>query len=143
MELSSLGFDPGFRGVNDLPAVLGVGAVIFPDARITRVGGCPIPHDLAHWITIVGMQMLAARAFPHIQVAVIFEASRAELSRTPMRVTAEPLQSSRYDYEEDRICGSQHDLNVQRPDHGSRSAISPMSVNSAASAFFSEIGGTM
>src|SRR5262245_57317106 len=118
MELSSLGFDPGFRGVNDLPAVLGVGAIGFPGTGITSVGGCPIPHDLAHWIAIMGMQMMAARAFPHIQVAVIFEASRAELSRSPMRVTAEPLQSSRYDYEEHGICGGQHDLNVQWPSHG-------------------------
>jgi hypothetical protein len=64
------------------------------------------------------MQMMAAGAFPYIQVAVIFEACRAELSRTSMRVTAEPFQSSRYDYKKRRICGSQHDLNVQRLDHG-------------------------
>src|SRR5262245_66346745 len=118
MELSSLGFDPGFRGVNDLPAVVGVGTVVLHGTGVTGVRGCSIPHDLAHWVAIVRMQMMAARAFPHIQVAVIFEASRAELSRTPMRVTAEPFQSSRYDYEEKRICASQRDLNVQRSDHG-------------------------
>src|SRR5262245_55764663 len=118
MELSGLGFDPGLRRVDDLPAVLRVGTVVFLGTGVTGVGGCAIPHDLAHWVAIVRMQMLAAGAFPHIQVAVIFEASRAELSRTPMRVTAEPFQSSRDDYEEHRICGSLHDLNVQRSDHG-------------------------
>ena len=118
MELSSLGFDPGFRGVNDLPAVFGVGAVGFLSTGVTSVGGCAIAHDLAHWIAIVGMQMMAAGAFPHIQAAMVFEASRAELARTPMRVTAEQFQSSRYDYEEYRIPGSQRDFNVQRPDHG-------------------------
>jgi hypothetical protein len=64
------------------------------------------------------MQMMAAGAFPDVQMAVIFEASRAELSRTPMRVTAEPFQSRRHHHEEGRIPGSQHDLNVQRSDHG-------------------------
>jgi hypothetical protein len=64
------------------------------------------------------MQMMAAGTFPDIQVAVIFEASRAELSRTPMRVTAEPFQSGRYHHEKTRIPGSQRNLNVQRPDHG-------------------------
>jgi hypothetical protein len=64
------------------------------------------------------MQIMAAGAFPDIQVAVIFEASRAELSRTPMRVTAEPFQSGGHDHQEARIPGSQRDLNVQRPDHG-------------------------
>src|SRR5215475_4439434 len=110
MKLSSLGFDPGFRGVNDLPAVLGVGTVGFPGTGVASLGGCPIPHDLAHWIAIMGAQMMAAGAFPHIQMAVIFEASRAELSRTPMRVTAEQFQSSCHDYEEQRVCGSQHNF---------------------------------
>jgi hypothetical protein len=64
------------------------------------------------------MQMMAAGAFPDIQVAVILEASRAELSRTPMRVTPEPFQSGRHHHEEARIPSSQRDLNVQRPDHG-------------------------
>src|SRR6476619_6072222 len=118
MELSSLGFDPGFRRVDDLPAVLGVGTVVFPGTGVTGVGGCPIPHDLALWVAIVRMQIMAAGAFPDIQVAVVFEASRAELSRTPMRVTAEPFQSGGHDHEEARIPGSQRDLNVQQPDHG-------------------------
>src|SRR5262245_23620972 len=103
MELSGLGFDPGLRGVNDLPAVLGVSTVVLPGTGVTGVGGCPIPHDLAHWVAIVRMQMLAAGAFPDIQVLVIFEASCTELSRTPMRVTAEPFQSGRHQYEEGRI----------------------------------------
>src|SRR4030095_8536980 len=98
MELSSLGFEPGFRRVDDLPAMLGVGTVVFPGTGVTGVGGGPIPHDLAHWVAIVRMQMMAAGAFPDIQVAVIFEASRAELPRTPMRGAGEPFQSGRHPY---------------------------------------------
>jgi len=118
MEFSSLGFDPGFRGVNDLPAVVGVGTVVLPGTGVTSVGGCPIPNHLAHWIPIVRMQMMSAGAFPDVQLAVISEASGAELSRTPMRVTAEQFQSGCDDYEEGRITGSNGDLNVQRSDHG-------------------------
>ena len=79
MELSSLGFDPGFRGVNDLPAVLGVGAVGFPGTGVAGVGGCPVPHDLAHWIAIVRMQMMSGGTLPDVQLAMISKAGRAEL----------------------------------------------------------------
>src|SRR5262245_7223002 len=118
MELSSFSFDPGFRRVDDLPALLRIGTVTFPGTRVTGLGGCPIAYDLAHRIAIVRMQMLAAGAFPDVQVLVIFEASCAELSGTPMRVTAEPFQSRRHHYEEGCITGSQHNLSVQRLDHG-------------------------
>jgi hypothetical protein len=46
------------------------------------VGGARYRHDLTYWIAIVRMQMLAGGTFPDVQMAVIFEASRAELSRT-------------------------------------------------------------
>src|SRR5262245_7824411 len=118
MDLSGLSFYPGFRRVDDFPAVFGVGTVVLLGAGVTGVGGCPIPHDLAHRIAILRMQMMSAWAFPDVQMAVILEASRAELSRTPMRVPTEPFQSGRHHYEEGRIPGSQRDLNVQRSDHG-------------------------
>jgi hypothetical protein len=37
MKLPSLSFDPGFRRVNDLAAMLGVGAVVFPGTGVTGI----------------------------------------------------------------------------------------------------------
>src|SRR5262245_9976656 len=143
MKLSNLGLDPRFRRVDDLPAVLRVGAVRFPGAGVAGMGGRPILHDLAHGVTVVRMQMMPAGTFPDVQVPMIFEAGRAELSRTPMRVTAEQLQSgSRHD-EEPGIPGTQYNLVMKWSDHGSRAAGWVISVNSVGPVSSRPARGTM